>query len=95
MSELNPHDITDYEVDEPSCIGCGTCWVSVAALFREAKIGDDFKAVITGNPVEDPVALHLAAVGCPSLSIHLKDARGEILFPTAEARAERDQRLAW
>lgn len=87
--------IVTFEVDQPSCIGCGTCWVASPDLFREVKVGNDYKAATVTSEVTDAAKLRLAAVGCPSLSIYLIDADGEVAFPTAEARAERDRKTDW
>jgi ferredoxin len=87
--------IVAFEVDQPSCIGCGNCWVANPDLFREVKIGNDYKAATVCSEVTDEPKLRLAATGCPSLSIHLIAEGGEIAFPTPEARAERDRKLAW
>jgi ferredoxin len=87
--------IVAFEVDQPSCIGCGNCWVANPDLFREVKVGNDYKAATVTLEVTDEPKLRLAATACPSLSIHLIDQHGEIAFPTAEARAERDRKLAW
>lgn len=87
--------IATFDVDQPSCIGCGTCWVSNPQHFREDLVGEEYKAATTGQPVEDESSLRLAAEGCPSLSIHLFDVDGRMIYPTPEQRAERDRQAAW
>jgi ferredoxin len=87
--------IATFDVDQPSCIGCGTCWVSNPRLFREDLVGEEYKAATTGQAVEDESSLRLAAEGCPSLSIHLFDPDGRMIYPTPEQRAERDRQASW
>jgi ferredoxin len=87
--------IVAFEVDQPSCIGCGNCWVANPDLFREVKVGNDYKAATVSSEMGDAGRLRLAAEACPSLSIHLIDDGGQIAFPTAEARAERDRKTNW
>lgn len=79
--------IAKVEVDIQTCIGCGTCWVSCPDSFREVEVGEDYKAVATGALSPEPL-LWAAAEGCPSLSISLFDADGELIFPTDAHREE-------
>jgi ferredoxin len=87
--------ISKLDVDQPSCIGCGTCWVSNPTLFREDRPNGELKAAPTGGLIGDEARLKLIAEGCPTLSIHLVDAGGEIVFPTPEQRAARDHAADW
>jgi ferredoxin len=87
--------IATFVVDQPSCIGCGTCWVSLPRLFREELVGEASKAATTGHAVEDEASLRLAAEACPSLSIQLFDPDGLLIYPTPEHRAERERQAAW
>lgn len=87
--------IKKIDVDQPSCIGCGTCWVSNPDLFREHKQGEDLKAVPTGVVNAELPRLRLIAEGCPTLSIQLIDEAGVTVFPTAEQIAARDRAAEW
>lgn len=87
--------IKTIDVDQPSCIGCGTCWVSNPELFREHRIGDDLKALPTGRLMADDARLRIIAEGCPTLSIHLIDENGQIVFPSAEQLRQRDHAADW
>ncbi len=86
--------IAKVEVDIPTCIGCGTCWVACPDAFREQEVGEEYKAVATGRLAPEP-QLRAAAEGCPSLSIALYDAAGTVIYPTEAQREELRQRLAW
>jgi ferredoxin len=86
--------ITKVEVDTRTCIGCGTCWVSCPESFREVAVGEDYKAAATGALAPEPL-LRGAAAGCPSLSISLYDAAGELLYPTEAQREELRQQQQW
>jgi ferredoxin len=86
--------IAKVEVDIPSCIGCGTCWVSCPETFREVEVGEDYKAVATEVLAPEP-RLRGAAEGCPSLSITLFDAAGGVIYPTEAEREELRRRLQW
>jgi ferredoxin len=87
--------IQKLDVDQPSCIGCGTCWVSNPDLFREDKPNGELKAAATGQIIADQARLRIIAEGCPTLSIHLVDEGGEIVFPTAEQLHARDHAADW
>ena len=87
--------IATFDVDQPSCIGCGTCWITNPQHFREHQVGDEYRATPTGQSVQDQASLRLAAEGCPSRSIHLFDADGQMIYPTAEQWAERERQAAW
>lgn len=86
--------ISKVEVDTPTCIGCGTCWVSCPDTFREVEVGEDFKAAAT-DVVGDQRVLHSAAVACPSLSIFLYDADGGVIYPTEVQREELRRAQQW
>jgi len=86
--------IEKIEVDTPTCIGCGTCWVVCPDSFREVEIGDEFKAATTGRLAAEKV-LREVAQGCPSLSISLFDSAGAVIFPSEAQREELRQRLQW
>ncbi|TVQ91207.1 MAG: ferredoxin [Chromatiaceae bacterium] len=87
--------IKKLDVDQPSCIGCGTCWVSNPTLFREDRPNGELKAAATGQIIDDAARLRLIAEGCPTLSIYLIDEAEQIIYPTAEQRAARDQAAEW
>lgn len=87
--------IQKLDVDQPSCIGCGTCWVSNPELFREDKPNGELKAAATGGIIADQARLRIIAEGCPTLSIHLVDDRDQIVFPTAEQLYARDHAADW
>lgn len=87
--------ITKLDIDQPSCIGCGTCWVTNPELFRVDRLNGELKAAATGGMLADQQRLQLIAEGCPTLSILLMDANGTVLFPTAEQRAARSQAVEW
>ncbi len=86
--------IAKVEVDIPSCIGCGTCWVACPDTFREVEVGEDYKADITGRLAPE-AQLRAVAEGCPSLSIALIDGAGTVIYPTEAQREELRQRLQW
>lgn len=86
--------IAKVEIDAPTCIGCGTCWVACPDVFREVESDDDIKAEYTGK-LGDEHKMQGAAEGCPSLSIILIDDSGEIVYPTAAQREEQLRRQAW
>jgi len=86
--------IAKVEVDTPTCIGCGTCWVVCPQTFREIEVGEEYKAATTGTLAHEKV-LREAAEGCPSLSISLVDDSGAIVYPTAAQREELRQRQQW
>jgi ferredoxin len=87
--------IQKLDIDQPSCIGCGTCWVSNPELFREDRPNGELKAAATGGLIDDEARLRIIAEGCPTLSIHLVADSGEILFPTAEQIRARDHAADW
>jgi len=87
--------IQKLDVDQPSCIGCGTCWVSNPELFREDRLDGELKAAATGNITVDEARLRLIAEGCPTLSIHLINEDDQIIFPTAEQLHARDHAADW
>lgn len=86
--------IAKVRVDTPTCIGCGTCWVSCPETFREVKAGGDFKASAT-DVLAPELRLRSAADACPSLSILLFDAAGELIYPTEAQREELRRRQQW
>ena len=86
--------IAKVEVDIPSCIGCGTCWVVCPDVFRELETGEEYKAAPTGRLAPEK-QMREAAEGCPSLSISLIDDSGALVYPTEAAREELRQRLQW
>jgi len=86
--------IAKIEVDTPTCIGCGTCWVACPDAFREVEVGEEYKAAATGRLAPEK-ALRDAAEGCPSLSISLIDDSGAVLYPTEAQREELRKRLQW
>lgn len=86
--------IAKVEIDAPTCIGCGTCWVACPDVFREIEVGDEIKAETTGKLTADNLLVG-AAEGCPSLSIILTDQNGEVVYPTAAQREEQRRRQAW
>lgn len=86
--------IEKVEVDIPTCIGCGTCWVVSPEVFCETEVGDDYKATTTGRLAPEKV-LREVAEGCPSLSISLIDNTGAVIFPTEAQREELRQRQQW
>lgn len=86
--------IVKVEIDAPTCIGCGTCWVACPDVFREIEVGDDIKAEATGKLGADHLMLG-AAEGCPSLSIVLTDDQDRIVYPTEAQREEQRRRLSW
>lgn len=87
--------IKKLDVDQPSCIGCGTCWVSNPDLFREDRPNGELKAAPTGVVMANEARLRLIAEGCPTLSIHLVDEQEQIVFPTAAQRSARDHAADW
>ncbi len=86
--------IVKVEIDVPTCIGCGTCWVACPDVFREVEVGDDIKAETTGKLGAEHL-LRGAAEGCPSLSIVLTDDQGQTVYPTQAQRDEQSRRLSW
>ena len=86
--------IVKVEIDVPTCIGCGTCWVACPDVFREIEVGDDIKAETTGKLGAEKQLL-AAAEGCPSLSIILTDDQGQTVYPTEAQRDEQRRRLSW
>jgi ferredoxin len=86
--------IVKVEIDVPTCIGCGTCWVACPDVFREIEVGDDIKAEVTGKLCAEKQLLG-AAEGCPSLSIVLTDDQGRTVYPTEAQREEQRRRLSW
>jgi ferredoxin len=86
--------IEKVQIDTPTCIGCGTCWVVCPEVFREVEIGDEFKAATTGRLAAEKI-MRETAEGCPSLSIILFDGAGVELYPTEAKREELRQRLQW
>jgi ferredoxin len=86
--------IQKVEVDSPTCIGCGTCWVVCPDTFREVEVGEEYKAAVTGRLAPEK-QLREVAEGCPSLSITLYDDTGSEVFPTEARREELRQRLQW
>jgi ferredoxin len=86
--------IDKVEVDIPTCIGCGTCWVVCPEVFRETEVGEEYKAATTGRLALEKTMREVAE-GCPSLSISLIDADGGVIYPTEAQRAELRQRQQW
>jgi ferredoxin len=86
--------ISKIEVIETACIGCGTCWVACPQAFKEHDLGDDLKALPTGE-LGDQHMMRAAAEGCPTLAISLIDAAGVLLFPSEEARAAVQGSSGW
>lgn len=86
--------IAKIDVDIPSCIGCGTCWVACPDSFREVEVGEEYKAAATGRLAPDKDLL-AAAEGCPSLSISLFDGAGAVIYPTEAQREELRKRQQW
>jgi ferredoxin len=78
--------ISKIEVEQVACIGCGTCWVACPQAFKELDTGDDLKALPTGG-LGDQIIMRATAEGCPTLAISLLDDAGNLIYPTAEARA--------
>jgi len=87
--------IKKIDVHQPSCIGCGTCWVTNPELFCEDRPNGELKAAATGGMLDDEARLRIIADGCPTLSIQLMNGDGEIIFPTAEQLAARDHAADW
>jgi ferredoxin len=86
--------IEKVEVDIPTCIGCGTCWVVCPEVFREVEIGEEYKAGTTGRLAAEKVMREVAE-GCPSLSISLIDGSGGVIYPSEAQREELRQRQQW
>ena len=86
--------IAKVEVDSPTCIGCGTCWVVCPDVFLEMEVGEEYKAATTGRLAPEK-QMREAAEGCPSLSISLFDDSGALVYPTEASREELRQRLQW
>ena len=86
--------IAKVQVDTPTCIGCGTCWVSCPQSFQEVQVGEDFKAAVTDRLAPEQ-ALRNLAKECPSLSIMLIDAGGEVIYPTQAQREELRRCQQW
>jgi ferredoxin len=86
--------IAKVEVDTRTCIGCGTCWVTCPESFKEEKVAENYKAVATGARSPEPL-LRGAAAGCPSLSISLYDAAGQLIYPTDAQREQLRQQQQW
>ncbi|AFL74226.1 ferredoxin [Thiocystis violascens] len=86
--------IHKIEVEASACIGCGTCWVACPQAFKEQDIGDDLKALPTGD-LGDQLMMRSAAEGCPTLAIRLFDESGKMIYPTEAAIADLDAASRW
>ena len=78
--------ISRIEVEDGASIGCGTCWVACPQAFKEEDLGNDLKALVTGE-LGDQLVMRATAEGCPTLAISLFDETGTMIYPTEEARA--------